>query len=293
MNNGWVSLHRSILDWEWYEDANTVRLFIHCLLKANYEPKVWRNIAIDKGQFYTSLDSLSSELGLSTKQIRVSLDKLKRTGSVASSQHARGRMITVAKYEEYQEEGRLNDSQKAGSGQAEGRVGAATNNYNNNNKVITNTPDKPKYEDCDYEFAKSAFEEIQKVNPNHKKPNLKNWAIDVRKMREIDNRIISEMETVWLWIRQDQFWSTNCLSISKFREKYDQLQMKSIGVNTNGTNQGSTTTRPDNSAAGRVRQNVAEGIAAKRAEIDQIRRDRPTLATDVIDVRTQMDERLR
>jgi len=131
MNNGWISLHRGILDWEWYDDANTMRLFIHCLLKANHEPKTWRNIEIDKGQFYTSLDSLSSELGLSVKQIRTSLTKLNKTGEVASSKHARGRMITVVKYDSYQDKGRLKGKVGAGLGQAEGRVGATTNNYNN------------------------------------------------------------------------------------------------------------------------------------------------------------------
>lgn len=63
--------------------------------------------------------------------------------------------------------------------------------------------------------------------------------------------------------------------------------------NTNETNQRTITARPDNSAAGRVRQNVAEGIASKRAEIDEIRRDRAAMATDVIDVRPQMDKCLR
>jgi uncharacterized protein YdaU (DUF1376 family) len=63
--------------------------------------------------------------------------------------------------------------------------------------------------------------------------------------------------------------------------------------NTNETNRGLTTDRPDRSAAGRVRQNVAKGIAADRAALAEIRRNQATVATDVIDVRPQMDILIR
>lgn len=168
-----------------------------------------------------------------------------------------------------------------------------TTNHKPLTTIKKTTPDKPKYEDCDLEFAYKAFEEIQKVNPSHKKPNLQAWASDARKMREIDKRDLNEMAQVWMWIRQDSFWSANVLSISKFREKYDQLKMKMNEGASNGINETSgrpTPARPDNSAAGRVRQNATAGIAAKRAEIEQIRRDRAAMATDGVDVRTQMDQ---
>lgn len=133
---GWIKLHRALIDWEWYTDHNTCRLFIHCLLRANFEDKLWRGISIKRGSFYTSLDTLSSETGLSNKQIRTSLDKLIMTGEVASLGMARGRMITVAGYESYQQDDRLTGSQEAGSGQAYGRVGAANKNLNKPKNVI-------------------------------------------------------------------------------------------------------------------------------------------------------------
>ena len=159
-------------------------------------------------------------------------------------------------------------------------------------KTIT-TPDKPKYYDCDYQFANSAFIEIQKQNPAHKEPNLKTWAIDVRKMREIDKRDLSEMANVWMWIRQDQFWSTNVLSISKFREKYDQLKMKMNEGVKHENNGRPTTARSDNSAAGRVRANGAKRkaeIAEALAEIE--RNDRP-MANDGESIRPQVGQLIR
>jgi len=134
--SGWIKLHRELIEWEGYTDHNTCRLFIHCILRANFEDKVWRGIPIKRGSFYTSLDSLSSETGLSNRQIRTALDKLSSTGEVASSGMSRGRMITVSEYESYQQDDRLSVDEKAGKGQAADRV--ATTNKNLITKEVKN-----------------------------------------------------------------------------------------------------------------------------------------------------------
>lgn len=67
MGNGWIKLHRKLLEWEWYDDSNAFRLFIHCLLKSNHEERQWRGIVINRGEFVTSQESLSKELKLSEK----------------------------------------------------------------------------------------------------------------------------------------------------------------------------------------------------------------------------------
>lgn len=131
MNNGWIKLHRGLLDWEWYDDSNTCRLFIHCLLRANHGDKTWRGKHIKRGSFFTSLESLSVETGLSARQIRTSLDKLSSTNELTSSSQARGRMITVVKYDSYQSDDRLEGSELTGKCQADDRV--ATTNKNEKN----------------------------------------------------------------------------------------------------------------------------------------------------------------
>lgn len=98
-NQGWISLHRKFMEWEWYTDINTCHLFTHCLLKANHMEKKWRGIDIGRGQFVTSLDSLAKETGLSTRQIRTALDKLKMTGELTSKASSKSRLITVVNYD--------------------------------------------------------------------------------------------------------------------------------------------------------------------------------------------------
>lgn len=136
--SGWVSLHRKILDWEWYDDANACRLFIHCLLKANHQDKKWKGIDIQRGQFITSLDKLSKETGLSVSQIRTCLKKLKSTGEIASKSHTQHTVITVLSYDSYQCNDKQNDKSVAYESQTNSKRVTTTNNdnkENNENKI--------------------------------------------------------------------------------------------------------------------------------------------------------------
>jgi hypothetical protein len=99
---GWIKLHRQLLDWEWYDDINTTRLFVHLLLVANHEDKNWRGIEIKRGQRLTSLDKLAKETGLSVSKIRTCLKKLKSTNEVTSKSHSQHTVFTIENYDSYQ-----------------------------------------------------------------------------------------------------------------------------------------------------------------------------------------------
>lgn len=60
---GFISLHRSILSWEWYGDINTRCLFIHLLLTAQYQDKRVKGKTIKRGQRLCSTKVLSEEIG--------------------------------------------------------------------------------------------------------------------------------------------------------------------------------------------------------------------------------------
>jgi hypothetical protein len=150
---GWVKLHRKILDWEWYTDPNTLAVFLHLLLNANYEQKKYRGNIIDVGESLTSIQSLSEELNLSNKQIRTALEHLKSAGTVAI-RRANGAaksasIVKLCKYSIYQElglfegqaqgqeNGTQNGNQGASKGQAKGKQRATPKEYKNNkNKRI-------------------------------------------------------------------------------------------------------------------------------------------------------------
>lgn len=79
---GFIMLKRELINWEWYSDINTCKLFLHCLMKVNYSQKKWQGIVIDKGEFITSNEKLSVETGLTVSKIRTALSKLEGTGYI-------------------------------------------------------------------------------------------------------------------------------------------------------------------------------------------------------------------
>lgn len=139
-----IKLNRKILNWQWYSDPCTRDVFIHCLLKANWKPGKWHGYQYQRGQFITSLPILSSELGLSIKNVRTALDHLKSTGELADWHDSKIRMITVVNYERYQSSGSLNGSLSAGNRQATGRQPAGDRQQYKNNKNIKNIKEEKK-----------------------------------------------------------------------------------------------------------------------------------------------------
>jgi DNA-binding transcriptional regulator YhcF (GntR family) len=130
---GFIILYRKLLDWEWYDHIPTKVLFIHLLLKANHTKKQWRGIDINRGQYLTSLNTLSQETGLSVKQVRCALNNLEKTGEVGKQTTKLNTLISVTNYDNYQSKGTPTDKVRANEGQSKGKARATTNNDNNDN----------------------------------------------------------------------------------------------------------------------------------------------------------------
>ncbi|WP_078382358.1 DUF4373 domain-containing protein [Sutcliffiella halmapala] len=74
-----------------------------------------------------------------------------------------------------------------------------------------------------FKLAERLYNQILKNNPNHKKPDLQKWADDIRLTMERDKRTEEQIIYVIDWCQKDSFWKANILSVSKLREKFDQL----------------------------------------------------------------------
>ena len=49
MDNGWIKIHRKILEWEWFDDHNTFRLFMYLMMTCNFKPTKWRGVNLEIG----------------------------------------------------------------------------------------------------------------------------------------------------------------------------------------------------------------------------------------------------
>ena len=137
MNAGFILLYRQITEWEWYRNPNTFRVFLHCLLMANFTDGRFEGKPVNRGQFVTSLPSLAKQTSLSIQQVRTALDHLKSTGEITDKAYSKYRVITVVKYDDYQKDNRQNNSQSTDNQQADNRQSTGNQQqYNNNNNVI-------------------------------------------------------------------------------------------------------------------------------------------------------------
>lgn len=102
-DKGFIVISRNILDWEWFQDANTLQVFLYLILKANWKDKVWQRRKIKRGQLVTSLAKLSLETGLSVRSVRTALEHLQATNQVTSETTPKYRIITIKNYSKYQD----------------------------------------------------------------------------------------------------------------------------------------------------------------------------------------------
>ena len=124
---GWISLYRKFLDWQWYDFPSVKIIFLHCLLCANHKNAKWRDITVKRGQLVTSYDKLAAANGLSVQQVRTALEKLQSTNEITYQSTSQYSIITVKNYNLYQ------DNNKRKTEAHNNQIGGQ-----NNNQITTN-----------------------------------------------------------------------------------------------------------------------------------------------------------
>ncbi|AGO48518.1 DnaD-like helicase loader [Cellulophaga phage phi18:3] len=241
--SGWVKMHRSILDWEWYDDINVRLVFLHLLVRVNWEDKKWKGETIKRGEIISSYDKLSEEIGISVKQLRNSVSKLKRTNELEVKSNTKHTVFKVVNYNLHQSEVEQKGEPKASKGQAKGKQRATTKEDNNlttkESKKEENLLSEKKLSDLETLEVKNNFsEEIQKCYleclsyfPEHLHPeDPEKWKDVIDKLNRIDKIPLSEISRITKIVREDDFWSGQFLSLRKLREKQKSSGIKYIVV---------------------------------------------------------------
>ena len=97
-----ISIHRKILEREWYSDLNTKSTFLHCLLKANIQDKKRMWIDIERWSYISSIWKEAIEIWITRKQLLLSLSKLEKSWEITTKRDNKKTTFIVVKYCEYQ-----------------------------------------------------------------------------------------------------------------------------------------------------------------------------------------------
>ena len=77
MSDGnYIKISRRILDWEWWMDMNTTRVFIYMIICANWKEGKFKGIDIPRGSFVASIASISDGTGLTNDEVRTAIKHL-------------------------------------------------------------------------------------------------------------------------------------------------------------------------------------------------------------------------
>ena len=144
LEGGFIKIFRTILKWEWYDDVNTSRVFIHLLLTVNYENKIWHGVEIKKGSRVTSYATLAKETKLSVKNVRTAIKHLEMTGEVARSKYPKYTVFTLNNYHKFQEVASKTANETASKTAVKGQQWKNINK-NKRNKEISVAPSEPEF----------------------------------------------------------------------------------------------------------------------------------------------------
>lgn len=104
MDRDWLRLYRRLLDHEVFQDPWLLKLFIWCLLKANFKPSTFHGEPIGVGQFVTGRHRAAEDLGVSPSKWYRGIQRLCEPpySVITATPNSKWTTITVCNYSTYQ-----------------------------------------------------------------------------------------------------------------------------------------------------------------------------------------------
>lgn len=258
---GYIKIHRQILESSVFANANALKIWLWCLLRASYKPrfvsikigKGSSTIKIESGEFIFGRFSAEEDLCIDGSTIYKWVKKFQSEGMITLQSNSHYTRVSICKWDEYQQS---EDIYVAANEQPIDSQVAANEQPRNTNKKVKNIKESKEYkksllsevEPSDFpelnpehvEIAK-AFQTLFRANlteagtPTKTVDKAKGTAIDdVRLMLETDGYTTDDLRAVYRFLQVDSFWKQNILSTSTLREKMPKIKMKIH--NQNGSN---------------------------------------------------------
>lgn len=96
---GYVKLPRTMLEWGWLDDGNTLRVYLVLLLSANWKDGEWHGMKIRRGQLVTSVNSLCEKCRLTSHKVRTALEHLSASNDITVKTTSQYTIVTLNNYD--------------------------------------------------------------------------------------------------------------------------------------------------------------------------------------------------
>lgn len=116
-NTGWVKIYRKTLESTVFQNIYIWQVWTWCIMKANHKDNKFmfngKDITVSRGSFITGREKALSEMPeISARRYRTAINYLKSTNRITTQATNKYTIITVCKYDEYQNNNSANDQQE-------------------------------------------------------------------------------------------------------------------------------------------------------------------------------------
>lgn len=174
MAEGWIKLHRKVLDcWIWQvKPYDKARAWVDLLLLVMHHDKKMvveeKPITIERGSYFISRGKLADRWGWSIKKVDAYLKTLEKEKMVTTNRTRKGTIITIVNYEEYQIEGTTQDTTEDAPQDTTEDIPQDTphgTSQGTQNKNIKNDKELKNINSLCKKDAQSLFEELWELYP--------------------------------------------------------------------------------------------------------------------------------
>jgi len=253
--NGWIPLHRKIINHWIYKDADLLKAWVEILARARYHidpvTEVYEGIVytLNYAEFIFGRTSWSRRLNIGEQKLRTLIRNLRDEDMIrVSRKYSKFTIYFITNFEKYNQQknhrgdlenqglednNNQQENQQPTSSQPAANQQPTTNQQGKQSKQVNkdNILSSKQFADDSVPMilADKLKQKILNNNPKAKTPtNLQPWAVEIDRMIRIDNRTPEEISLVINFCQSDAFWMSNILSAKKLREKFDTLSLQAV-----------------------------------------------------------------
>ena len=131
---GFVRLSDDLSGWEWFDDKNTVYVYVWLMLRAAWCATRYHGVDLERGQAVTTFAEITQNCGVSMQQARTILERLKSTNKITVKTTPKFSIITMLEYDCDKKTDNQNNTQTTNKQQAAQQSNNKPTLYNTNNQ---------------------------------------------------------------------------------------------------------------------------------------------------------------